>query len=249
MRTSHNPDYRLLKRTLALLAATALAVATTSRVSGDQTSAAPAPTPGVGVADEAVTPAETPRKKPAPPGRSSRSPSTSAFALVGIAGYGERSVALFDGTDPGFKQMLHTGETIGSFTLLTISSNHVELQSETGVVQLALQKQLRMEAGGTWRVQDLATPFTPPNVPPGGTLASTSRSSTHQPDPDSSPKQSSRDGMSIASAGGSSAKELKKAEKEMNAGGKPDKGTPSRKKIEQAFKVAKKIERRSRNAQ
>ena len=165
---------------------------------------------------------------------------------MGIAGYGEHSVALFDGTDAGFKQMLHTGETIGSFTLLTISSDHVELQSETNVVQLPLQKQLRMEDGGAWRVQDLATPFTASNVQPAGTLASTSRSFSYPTDRSGSSGKSNRDAERSSSSGEFSSKELKKAEKEMSPDGKADKTGPSRKKLVQVAKAAKKMDRRTR---
>ena len=244
MRTSPRPGRSLPRRTLWLFAATVLAMATIARVSGDEPSAAPSAKPGTEVSREAA-----PKKKapPAAPQRkSSRSRSTTAFALVGIAGYGEHSVALFDGTDAGFKQMLHPGETIGSFTLLTISSDHVELQSDTNVVQLPLQKQLRMEDGGTWRVQDLATPFTPSNVQPVGTLASTSRSFSYPTDRSGSSGKSNRDAERSSSSGEFSSKELKKAEKAMN----PDAtGGPSRKKMAQVVKAAKKMDRRTRPAE
>ncbi len=142
--------------------------------------------------------------------------------------------------------MLHTGETIGSFTLLTISSDHVELQSETNVVRLPLLKQLRMEDGGTWRVQDLATPFTPSNVQPVGTLASTGRSFSYPTDRTGSSGKPNRDAMGSSSSGEFSAKELKKAEKEMNAAGNAG---PSRKKMVQVAKAAKKMDRRNRTAE
>lgn len=235
MRTSPNPGRSPLKSTIRLLAATALAVSAMTRVSGDEPSAAPAePAP------QKKAPTTAPSRK------TSRSRSTSAFALVGIAGYGGHSVALFDGTDPGFKQMLHIGETIGSFTLLTISSDHVELQSETNVVQLPLLKQLRMEDGGTWRVQDLATPFTPSNIQPVGTLASTGRSFSYPADRSGSSGKPNRDAMGSSSSGKFSAKELKKAEKETNPASNAG---PSRKKMVQVAKAAKKLDRRSRTAE
>ena len=197
-------------------------------------------------AQTAESTAQSSAPKPASTTRSTRPRSPEAFALVGIGGYRDRSVALFDGTDPGFKQMLHIGETIGSFTLLTISSDHVELQSETNVVQLPLLKQLRMEDGGTWRVQDLATPFTPSNVQPAGTLASTSRSFSYPADRSGSSGKPNRDAMGSSSSGEFSAKELKKAEKETNPVGNAG---PSRKKMVQVAKAAKKMDRRSRTAE
>jgi hypothetical protein len=90
-----------------------------------------------------------------------------AFALVGVGGAGDRAFALFDGSDPRFKQVLHRGETIADFTVGDIAAGQVALHSGTGIVHLALGRQLRHQVGAPWELLDLATPFTPAVSPEG----------------------------------------------------------------------------------
>lgn len=111
------------------------------------------------------------------PGQASagRTRSRDSFGLVGIASYGTKRVALFDGSDSAFKQMLHPGEKIGSFTLMAIEADHVDLQSQTNLIRLSLLKQLRRDGNGDWQVLDLSTPFTSPNTRPTSATGSSER--------------------------------------------------------------------------
>ncbi len=106
---------------------------------------------------------ETSTNAPAgqPPATFARRRSSETFALVGIGAFGKQSVALFDSSDASFKKVLHQGDLIAGLKLLNISTNHVELQTETGVIQLALRKQIRHE-GDEWRVSDLNGSFQSP---------------------------------------------------------------------------------------
>jgi hypothetical protein len=224
-----------------LLATAALALALTPAIAQPSTAVSAA----TNSASPTLRPSSPVPVKPATSTRSNRSRTPEAFALVGIGGYGQRSVALFDGSDPRFKQMLHAGETIGEFTLLNISADHVDLQSPTGIVQLALLKQLRHDNGSDWSMIDLGRPFTPSNIQKPGSRASIdAQTSTSKKDSGGKSSRREPSGNSTGRNGQGDFEPLSGLGTSPSS--KADKGNPSRKPS--STKASKKFEKRTRSA-
>ena len=82
-----------------------------------------------------------------------------AFALIGTASYRGGEVAFFDGSRDEFKTSVHPGEKIGEWIVAVIAFDHVRLTHGATQVDLPIEKQLRRENSGDWKIQPLTTRF------------------------------------------------------------------------------------------
>ena len=90
-------------------------------------------------------------------GRSSRSadeapPRVDTISFVGTMEYEKGLFAFFDSPDSIYRKALHEGETIGPFTVKTITADAVDLVRDAKPVSLRMGQQLRRPAGGDWSV-------------------------------------------------------------------------------------------------
>jgi hypothetical protein len=125
-------------------------------------------------------------RPPAPSRRvTNRAPVTDSFTLVGTLGDPTQWIAFFDGTRPELRGRLKPGDTIGDYTLTTVTNGSVQLLSPTNTLHLRVGTQLRREDQGPWQIveRNLAALSDPKPARPE-TLTSNSSTPTGSDDAD-----------------------------------------------------------------
>ncbi len=92
----------------------------------------------------------------------------SSIVLTGTMISGSKALAFFTGSDPADNKVLHAKDTIGDFTIASISSTHVDLDRGGKSITLAVGKKLSAD-GAITAAPDApsATPDADPGKPPG----------------------------------------------------------------------------------
>ena len=98
-------------------------------------------------------------------GRAAEAGRADSFALIGTASFPGGGFAVFDGNRPEYQGALHTGETLGEWTLTEIAHQHVRLKSAGREIELPIEHQLRRGAAG-WETARVGEPFHPRETPP-----------------------------------------------------------------------------------
>ena len=102
-------------------------------------------------------------KLPKPP----KPPELEAFALLGTLRSERGDIAFFDGTSPGFRKAVQTGDKLGACTVTSIAHDRVTLMADDRELCLPLRMQFRREGAGEWLLAALPDDFQPTAPPPG----------------------------------------------------------------------------------
>lgn len=77
---------------------------------------------------------------------------TEYFVLVGTLEYGQKKVAFFDGSDPGYRKAVREGETLAGFRLDSVGYKSVRLEASNNVVELQVGWSMRKNAADEWEL-------------------------------------------------------------------------------------------------
>jgi hypothetical protein len=103
----------------------------------------------------------------------SQRPRMDIISLVGTMEFAKQRLAFFDGTEGGFRKVLHEGDTIADVTVTRIDAGGVRLTRDSALISLAMGQQLRRPPGGAWSVGavpeggQLQPDSAAPAIPPG----------------------------------------------------------------------------------
>ena len=97
-------------------------------------------------------------------------PAAQTITLVGTMNYEKGRFAFFDSSEAAFRRVLEVNETLGEFTITTITDDSVDLHNDDRTLTLRLQQSLRRTADSPWTVSDA------PTTPSSASTQSSSRS-------------------------------------------------------------------------
>ncbi len=97
-------------------------------------------------------------------------PAAQTITLVGTMNYEKGLFAFFDSSEAAYRRVLEVNESVGGFTVTTITDDSVDLRNDDRTLTLQLQQSLRRTADSPWTVSDA------PATPSSASTQSSSRS-------------------------------------------------------------------------